>query len=613
MLKKHYFLLFFLTLNLLFPFFNSSVVFAQYVYSSQDMREDITLFETLPDKNYTFEQVLHDKSLIFKKHPQNLKSQKIYNFKGLTHYWVRFSTYNPTHQSQAVRFWTFPFFDNVFYYYDYDTKKWENKQTGMKTPILERSYGGINAVLYAQKQDTFYLKIKVESLSTQNIATVIDISIEKKSKYDAYEQYRHTAWVSTMVVILMFFLYNLYIYFIFKDHTYLYYLVILVGGMLYVTSIGRFLNLFFRNNIFYVYLSPKGNVYSAGVSDFMVNIAILVVIGGFIQFTRHYLNSKMVLPFWDKCLRYLYFGLLGMFITIDITIITINKLFYVGLKTIDVSNALVAIIILLMFYMAFITYKKGYLVGKYFLIANTLPLLMMLVLALYFFYNSTQTAIHAFALPNLAIMTQALTFAVALVARVNFLKEELKEKQLEASTLQAENEQITARNQFIALENEYILAEIALEKHEKQSLQEKIEANEQRIEANEREMTSNTMYLYQKNEMLANLQKQIQNLSQNDNSKNHETIKEIKSTLQNDLNLTSDWDKFKIHFEKIHPNFFKDLEKNYDTLTTNEIRLCAYFHLKLSIKEIATLLNINPDSVRKAKTRLNKKLKSEHK
>jgi len=43
-------------------------------------------------------------------------------------------------------------------------------------------------------------------------------------------------------------------------------------------------------------------------------------------------------------------------------------------------------------------------------------------------------------------------------------------------------------------------------------------------------------------------------------------------------------------------------------LTAYEIRLCAYLHLQLSGKEIATLLNIDPPSVRKAKMRLKKKM-----
>lgn len=52
----------------------------------------------------------------------------------------------------------------------------------------------------------------------------------------------------------------------------------------------------------------------------------------------------------------------------------------------------------------------------------------------------------------------------------------------------------------------------------------------------------------------------------------------------------------------------KELRLKYPGLTTYEIRLCTYLKANLSTKEIATVLNITPDSVKKAKHRLRKKL-----
>ncbi|MEQ9298496.1 MAG: sigma factor-like helix-turn-helix DNA-binding protein [Cyclobacteriaceae bacterium] len=42
--------------------------------------------------------------------------------------------------------------------------------------------------------------------------------------------------------------------------------------------------------------------------------------------------------------------------------------------------------------------------------------------------------------------------------------------------------------------------------------------------------------------------------------------------------------------------------------TTNDLRLYTYLKANLSTKEIARILNITPDSVKKAKHRLRKKL-----
>ncbi|MFY0591811.1 MAG: sigma-70 family RNA polymerase sigma factor [Roseivirga sp.] len=55
---------------------------------------------------------------------------------------------------------------------------------------------------------------------------------------------------------------------------------------------------------------------------------------------------------------------------------------------------------------------------------------------------------------------------------------------------------------------------------------------------------------------------------------------------------------------------FQDkLRTQYPSLTAYDLRLSTYIKANLSTKEIATLLNITPDSVKKAKHRLRKKLR----
>lgn len=60
--------------------------------------------------------------------------------------------------------------------------------------------------------------------------------------------------------------------------------------------------------------------------------------------------------------------------------------------------------------------------------------------------------------------------------------------------------------------------------------------------------------------------------------------------------------------ESSNQGFQQQLKARYPRLTSYDIRLCTYLKANLSTKEIATLLNITPDSVKKAKHRLRKKL-----
>ena len=117
-----------------------------------------------------------------------------------------------------------------------------------------------------------------------------------------------------------------------------------------------------------------------------------------------------------------------------------------------------------------------------------------------------------------------------------------------------------------------------------------------------------TFIFAQKNELLAKLKLQIKELNKLYPENKHQQLQDIESTLQSSLYLDADWSKFKLHFEQVHPHFFENLQANHPNLTKNEVRLSAYFRMNLTTKEIATLLNIDPASVRRAKTRLYKKM-----
>ncbi|MCE7993642.1 MAG: sigma-70 family RNA polymerase sigma factor [Roseivirga sp.] len=60
--------------------------------------------------------------------------------------------------------------------------------------------------------------------------------------------------------------------------------------------------------------------------------------------------------------------------------------------------------------------------------------------------------------------------------------------------------------------------------------------------------------------------------------------------------------------EQSNQRFKHQLKSRFPELTSYDMRLCTYLKANLSTKEIATLLNITPDSAKKAKHRLRKKL-----
>jgi len=58
----------------------------------------------------------------------------------------------------------------------------------------------------------------------------------------------------------------------------------------------------------------------------------------------------------------------------------------------------------------------------------------------------------------------------------------------------------------------------------------------------------------------------------------------------------------------VHESFIKELQSEHPTLTSNELKLCAFVSLNLSTKEIAAITLQSEDSIKKARYRLRKKL-----
>ena len=125
------------------------------------------------------------------------------------------------------------------------------------------------------------------------------------------------------------------------------------------------------------------------------------------------------------------------------------------------------------------------------------------------------------------------------------------------------------------------------------------------LESKNRELTAKAMYLASKNELIEEV---IQSLSMdaqiaaNTNLKNH--ISSLKTFLKKD----AQWDSFFVHFEELNQGFLNRLKIEHPNLTTNDIRFLAFLYMNLSHKEIASLLNITPQSCRKRKERISKKM-----
>jgi tetratricopeptide (TPR) repeat protein len=115
----------------------------------------------------------------------------------------------------------------------------------------------------------------------------------------------------------------------------------------------------------------------------------------------------------------------------------------------------------------------------------------------------------------------------------------------------------------------------------------------------------------EKNEMIDRFKQEIEYLNAlpENNIVMVQEREEIADKLKKYTILTEDhWNEFRHLFEKVQKGFFDKLKQKYPELTPAEQRLLALLKLKLSRREMAVMLGIATDSIKKARQRIRRKI-----
>lgn len=131
---------------------------------------------------------------------------------------------------------------------------------------------------------------------------------------------------------------------------------------------------------------------------------------------------------------------------------------------------------------------------------------------------------------------------------------------------------------------------------------EKVEAE---LAFKKKELTTHALHLAKKNEVLESVKLKAKALKEKEGVSGYqELIKTINFDQQDDKN----WESFTQYFEQVHKDFASNVKKSYPEVTKNELRFMALLKMNMSSKEIATILNISSDGIKKARQRLRKKM-----
>jgi len=121
-----------------------------------------------------------------------------------------------------------------------------------------------------------------------------------------------------------------------------------------------------------------------------------------------------------------------------------------------------------------------------------------------------------------------------------------------------------------------------------------------------KELTTHALHLAKKNETLESLKQKAEELKSSDTIQNG--YQQLISTINFDLQDDNNWENFSKYFQEVHKDFNSNVKQKFPEVTSNELRLMSLLKMNLSSKEIANILNISQEGIKKARYRLRKKL-----
>ncbi|WP_188111990.1 transcriptional regulator [Aquimarina sp. RZ0] len=123
-----------------------------------------------------------------------------------------------------------------------------------------------------------------------------------------------------------------------------------------------------------------------------------------------------------------------------------------------------------------------------------------------------------------------------------------------------------------------------------------------------KELTTHALHIVKKNTVLENLKQEVKDIKYSENQDLQYKYLKLLQTINFEQKDAENWNNFRKCFEEVHQDFYTIVMQKYPNVTANELRLMALLKLNLSSKEIAKILNISLEGIKKARYRLRKKI-----
>jgi two-component system, NtrC family, sensor kinase len=292
-------------------------------------------------------------------------------------------------------------------------------QGGAGQPYDNRPISIENWLLNLQLQPSITSTIYIKGQSFYPFQ--IPIAISSKSRFIEDSKYHYLFWGIYVGFMILALIYNLFIYLSVRERSYLYYILYILSSAVFYLGLSGFGFWLFWSD------SPAFNPMIPVFVSFSNCVCILFTFD-FLQITKE--QKKLYYTGW----------ILFVFIIL-VTLLIIAKIYTVALPLSQLSSLVVCIYLIVA---GVISYRKGVATAKYYLLAWTLFLVLVIVyiLALNNVLPSTFFTTHAAFLGH---MTEVALLSFALADRINVLKKENDIKQLKIIDSLKENESLQVK------------------------------------------------------------------------------------------------------------------------------------------------------------------------
>ena len=109
-----------------------------------------------------------------------------------------------------------------------------------------------------------------------------------------------------------------------------------------------------------------------------------------------------------------------------------------------------------------------------------------------------------------------------------------------------------------------------------------------KLEHTNKELTTHVMYLLRKNEFIIRIAEKLKIAKLDAKVENQKILTELIKELESNSTMIS-WEEFEVRFQEVYTGYYTKLNTKFPDLTPNELRLCAFFRLNMTTKEIAAI------------------------